>query len=78
MSTEKPVENPNLGRKKKHTMLMLLLLLLLSKEKKKQCRISVFLLCGRLYGMYLCITCGLHFAHCLSHEMKQFLVLKYY
>lgn len=43
---------------------------------KKQCRISVFLLCGRLYVMYLCITCGLHFARCLSHEMKQFLVTK--
>lgn len=61
------------SRKKKQTMLMLLLLiLLLSKEKNA----LVFFAVRRLSGMYLCITCGPHFARCLSYEMKQFLRLK--
>lgn len=56
---------------------MLLLLLLLLSKREKQCRISVFLPCGRLSGMYLCITCGLHFAHCLSRDTNQLLGLHF-
>lgn len=79
MSIENPVENPNLGRKKKKKNIKCwccCYYYYCYQKWKKQCRISVFLLCGRLYVMYLCITCGLHFARCLSHEMKQFLVTK--
>lgn len=53
----------------------MLLLLLLSKDKKL-CLVSVIFPCRRLSDIYLCITRGLHFAHCLSHEMKQFLGLQ--
>lgn len=77
MSNEKPVENPNLGRKKTYNVDVVVITIIAIK-REKQCRISVFLLCGRLSGMYLCITCGPHFAHCLSYDIKQFLGLKWY
>lgn len=54
--------------------MLLLLLLLLSKQKNSVALCS--LLCGKLSSTYLCITCGLHFAHCLSCEIKQLLGLK--
>lgn len=75
MSNEKPVENPNLGRKKTYNVDVVVITIIAIK-REKQCRISVSLLCDGLSGMYLCIIRGPHFAHCLSHEIKQFLSLK--
>lgn len=75
MSNKKLVENPNLGRKKTFSVDVIVITIIAIK-REKQCRISVFLLCGRLSGMYLCITCGLHSAHCLSYDMKQLLGLE--
>lgn len=62
-------------RKKTYDVDVVVITIIAIKREKNSVALVFFCRAG-LSGMYLCITCGLHIAHCLSHEIKTVQFLK--